>query len=166
MHPDKEYFQAIVDNAVCYFSKLGIQAVERAEDHHDSDCLYLEDITAFIQISGVVEGGLLVTVDDSLSLVLAHHYMLEEITDEEASQCAVEVIAEIANVITGNALTERPDRDIFLGTPLMIVTKRAEMRSKCNRLLVQPFTTEAGTFKCIYIPTENKSELASIFAGT
>jgi hypothetical protein len=70
----------------------------------------------------------------------------------------------MANVISGNALTDREQHDIFLGNPLMIVTKKAEIRAKCKRSYMQAYGSQDGSFRLIYIPMEHKAELASILA--
>ncbi|MDF2671268.1 MAG: chemotaxis protein CheX [Paenibacillus sp.] len=56
-------------------------------------------MTAFIQVSGAQEGGFLFTVQEQASRICAKRFMSEEITDEEAERDAVEVVAEMANVI-------------------------------------------------------------------
>jgi CheY-specific phosphatase CheX len=162
LNNETQYFQAFTDTSFNYMTGLDICGLMPVEDNEGG--LYLEDVTAFIQLSGAVQGGILFTVDHHLAAVLAHKYMLEEITEEEAAQYGVEVVAEIANVISGNALTHREEHDIFLGAPLVIVTKKAELQSKCSSFLVQRFETTSGNFQCIYIPSHNKSELARILA--
>ncbi|MCU6791492.1 chemotaxis protein CheX [Paenibacillus sp. WQ 127069] len=162
MNHEEQYFQAFMAKSAAYITGLGISGLRELED--DEEGLYLEDVTAFIQLSGVIQGGVILTVDHGLAGALAHKFMLEDITEEEAAQYGVEVVAEIANVISGNALTDRDEHDIFLGAPLVIVTKKAELRSKFSNFFVKRFQTDSGNFYCIYIPSQNKSELARILA--
>ncbi|NHN30028.1 chemotaxis protein CheX [Paenibacillus agricola] len=162
MYPEDQFFQVFISTSLHYLNGLGIKGLKPIPDSIGS--LYLEDVTAFIQLSGAVQGGMLFTVDQALSGILAHQYMIEDITDEEAAEFGVEVVAEIANVISGNSLTERDEHDIFLGAPLVIITKKAELQSKFSSVLVQRFESESGNFQCIYISSTNKLELARILA--
>jgi CheY-specific phosphatase CheX len=163
LQSEEQFFRAFISTSLQYLNGLGIRGLKPNQE--DRDCsLYLEDVTAFIQLSGVIQGGMLFTVDQQLSETLAHQFMLEDITDEEAAECGVEVVAEIANVISGNSLTERDEHDIFLSAPLVIVTRKAGLQSKFSSFLVEKFQSESGNFQCIYIPSRNKSELARILA--
>jgi CheY-specific phosphatase CheX len=159
---EQQFFQAFTSTSFTYMNDLGITGLKRVEGEDGG--LFLEDVTAFIQLSGVIQGGVILTVDHILTRALVHKFMLEEITTEEAAQYGVEVVSEIANIISGNALTDRDEHDIFFGTPIVIVSKKAELNTRCSRFLVQHFETESGKFHCIFIPARNKSELARIFA--
>jgi CheY-specific phosphatase CheX len=159
-----EWFQMLVSSAENYMGRQGTLSLKRLDLSEQEGQYKLEDVTAFIQVSGAQEGGFLFTVDKKLSLLFAKLYMSEEITDEEADRYAVEVVAEMANVISGNALTDRELHNILLGNPLMILTKKAEIHAKCRRSYLQAYGSLDGSFRLIYIPMEHRAELASILA--
>lgn len=159
-----ELFQLFRASTERYLQQLGLGSIEQIQATATEGKHKLEDVTAFIQISGAMQGGFLFTVEEGLSRCIARKFMIESITDIEAAQYAAEVVAEVANVITGNALTDRELRDIFLGNPLMILTTKAEIRAKCKRSYVQAYGSQDGSFRLIYIPMEHKAELASILA--
>ncbi|MFC4303601.1 chemotaxis protein CheX [Cohnella boryungensis] len=122
----------------------------------------LDDYTAFIQISGAVQGGVIVTFEAGLALELTRSYMIDPVTDEEAKNYAVEVVAELSNVICGNALTERVPLPIYLGNPLIFVARQAEIRTRSAKPYTQFFDTAKGSFQIMFIPMEQESELATI----
>lgn len=161
MSHEADYFQALLTKTEQYLHKLGIEAVVALPDSGSK--VKLDDYTAFIQVAGVIQGGFILTMETALAVALAQKYMLHPITREEAAGYAVEVVAEIANVITGNALSDREEHDIFLGNPLMIMAKHAEIRAKSKTMYLKRFATASGTLVCLYIPMEDGAELASIF---
>jgi CheY-specific phosphatase CheX len=121
----------------------------------------LESISAFIQVNGAVQGGFILSVDERLARQMAKRFMIADITDEEAAGYAVEVVAEISNIISGNALASREESDIFLGNPLMIVTNGAEVKAN-ESVRTAAYATDFGTCICIFVPASHKAELASI----
>lgn len=163
-YEEQHYFQCVASSAEVYLGQLGVKAHPRPDGSFERKLL--EEITAFIQISGVIQGGLLFAVDRSLATVLARKFILDEISDNEAEQYAVEVIAEIANIITGNSLSDREIVDIFFGQPLMIVSDgaHAHVHTQSVSMQAKPFETDDGAFVCLFIPSGQSSQLASIHA--
>ncbi|TBL75341.1 chemotaxis protein CheX [Paenibacillus thalictri] len=164
MQQENGFFEAASRAAVQYFHRLGILKQE-AETAEAGEVLFLQDVTAFVQMNGGITGGFLFTLEEGLARELAKRYMLDAITDEEADQYATEVVAEITNVIAGNALTECEIQGVYMGTPLTLVARNAEIRSKCrSKMRHASYITDYGKLQLLYIPAENKAELASILA--
>ncbi|WP_164821804.1 chemotaxis protein CheX [Paenibacillus koleovorans] len=161
---ERQWFESLLRSAERYLQQLGLPGLSRLDPTATDGKHRLEDITAFIQVGKALEGGIVLTIEERLARSIAKLFMLEPITDAQAAQYAVEVIAEAANILTGNALAEREHSDICLGNPLMILTRRAEIRAKSRRLLCQAYEADEGRFRVIYIPMEHKAELASILA--
>lgn len=161
-HEEQHYFQCVAACAAGYLDRLGIAAEPQQDGRFDRKCL--EDITAFIQISGAIQGGLLFAVDKRLALLLARKFILDEISDEETERYMVDVVAEIANIITGNALSDRENQDTFFGQPLMIVSDRAQVHTQSVTMQAKPFLTDKGAFVCFFIPSGQMSQLANIMA--
>jgi CheY-specific phosphatase CheX len=121
----------------------------------------LESVSSFIQVNGAVQGGFILSVDERLARQLAKRFVIADITDEEAEGYAVEAVAEISNIISGNALASREEPDVFLGNPLMIVTNGAEVKANAS-VRTAAYATDFGTCLCIFVPASHKAELASI----
>ncbi|WP_248926848.1 chemotaxis protein CheX [Paenibacillus hamazuiensis] len=153
-------FEAVNISALKYFNRLGLSSVQMLEP--DKGCAFLEDVTAFIPLKGLIEGGLILTVSEQLACFLAKRFLIGDVTEEEAAGCAIEVIAEMTNVIAGNALMDRENHDILLGTPVMGVTRKAAIRSHCKAVCIQPYSTPYGRLQCIYIGADRKAELAGL----
>lgn len=153
-------FPGLLSAAEHYLKELGLQDIRKIEITGDGKELLLEDVTAFIQIGGRIQGGFLFSVDHSLSRRLAKHFMIEEINEVEAAQYAVEVVAEVANIITAHSINETDTEDVFLGSPLMILSR--EMGVRAASCQMQGFETSSGGCRWFYIPKLDKTELASI----
>ncbi|MFC5700404.1 chemotaxis protein CheX [Cohnella faecalis] len=157
---DPDLFPGLLSSAEQYLGTLGIGELKRISTEQGSDGLPLEDVTAFIQVSGSLQGGFLFSADHSLSRELARKFMIEEITDLEAAQYAVETVAEVANVITAASLNSREETGIYLGNPLMILSR--DMGVRAGRYETQAYETPSGRCRFFYIPKMEKAELASI----
>lgn len=156
-----ELFPLLLNAAEQYMAQIGLSGFQRlGAESADQSQLELEDVTAFIQVSGGIQGGFLFSVDHSLSRELAKRFMVEEINDVEAGQYAVEVVAEIANIVTAHSLREIEDFDVYLGNPLMILSRDMGMRASVFQS--QTYAARSGRCRWIYIPKMDKAELASI----
>jgi CheY-specific phosphatase CheX len=156
-----DLFPALLHAAERYLTDLGLAGLRRTDyDSQERQELQLEDVTAFIQVTGGIQGGLLFSVDHGLSRTLAKYYMIEEINEIEAGQYAVEVVAEVANVVSAHSLNEREEQDLFLGNPLMILSRDMAIRTRFYQS--QTYETSCGKCRFIYIPMMDKTELASI----
>ncbi|MEI7026567.1 chemotaxis protein CheX [Paenibacillus sp. y28] len=154
-------FAAILETAERYLHQLGFnQLVSVPSQRTGVDALLLEDVTVFIQISGSVQGGFLFTADPAFARLLAKRFMVDPICDLEAAQYAVEVVAEVSNVIAGNALNAGEDQTVFLGNPLMILSRSMGIRAAVYE--VQTYTADQGLFRCFFIPMMDKTELARV----
>ena len=154
------FFLELTNAALKNMSNLGIEAKPVKQVHKQES--NLDDYTSFIQVSGTIQGGVIITVEAELAVSLAQSYMLDPITPEEAKSYAVEVIAELSNVICGNALTDRVPHPIYLGNPLIFVAQQAEIRTRSTKALNQYFDTSKGSFQVMFIPMDQESELATI----
>ncbi|BBI36296.1 chemotaxis protein CheX [Cohnella abietis] len=154
------FFSELKRSAEQNILKLGIPAKKtfRVPDREKN----LDDYTSFVQVSGAIQGGVIFTVESGLALALAQSYILDPVTPEEAKSYAVEVVAELSNVICGNALTDKAPHPIYLGNPLLFVAQQAEIRTRSAKPLTQYFNTDNGSFQIMFIPMEQESELATI----
>jgi CheY-specific phosphatase CheX len=154
------FFSELMTAAQNNISKLGISAsaVKQPLEQGSS----LDDYTSFIQVSGAIQGGVILTVETELALALAQSYILDPITLEEEKTYAVGVVAELVNVICGNALTERVPHPIFFGNPLIFVSQQAEIRTRSAQTFIQYFNTSKGSFQLMFIPMDQESELSTI----
>jgi CheY-specific phosphatase CheX len=157
---EADFFSELAISAENNISKLGIPA--RPSPQTTVHGVNLDDYTSFIQVSGSIQGGFILTVQAKLALALTQKYMLDPVTPDEAKSYAVEVIAELSNVICGNALTDLVPHPICLGNPLIFVTKQAEIRTRSAQPLSQYFDTDNGSFQVMFIPMDQESELATI----
>lgn len=156
-----DLFPCLLDASENYLRQLGLQDLQPLRDtdiQHGQ--LELEDVTAFIQVSGGIQGGFIFSVDHAVSRKLAKLFMLEEINDVEAGQYAVEVVAEVANIVTAHSLHDRDEENLFLGNPLMILSR--DMGLRASSYQSKAFSTADGRFRWMYIPMMEKAELASI----
>ncbi|MBW5445105.1 hypothetical protein GE107_03375 [Cohnella sp. CFH 77786] len=156
-----DLFPSLLAAAERYMEHLGLAGFRRldAQESGPSE-LELEDVTAFIQVSGGIQGGYLLSVDHGLSCQLAKLFMVDEIDEEEASQYASEVVAEVANIVTAHSLKDHEDREILLGNPLMILSRDMGMRAGFYQS--QTYAAPGGRCRLICIPKMDKTELASI----
>jgi CheY-specific phosphatase CheX len=156
-----DLFPSLLNAAERYLKDLGLEDLNRMEGiAAGGQEIELEDVTAFIQVSGGMQGGFIFSVDHHLSRQMAKHFMVDNINEVEAGQYAVEVVAEVANVITAHSLNERQKRDLFLGNPLVILSRGMGIRAvSCQE---QTYSACGGKFRWMYIPKMDKSALASV----
>lgn len=162
-HIEDVFFAELTAAAARNISALGLEAV--AADLAAMPSGNLDDYTAFVQISGTIQGGVILTVGSELALALTAGYLLEPLSDEEAKSSAIEVIAELSNVICGNAIADDIPLPVYLGNPLLFVAKQAEIRTRSEKSRVQFFNTAKGPFRLMFIPMEHESELATILGA-
>lgn len=157
---EADFFSELKLAAENNVSKLGIPVRRTSRSAVEEG--NLDDYTSFVQVSGAIQGGVIFTVDVELAIAMAQSYLIDPVTPEEAKSYAVEVVAELTNVICGNALTDRVPHPIYLGNPLLFVAKQAEIRTRSAKPFLQLFGTDKGSFRIMYIPMDQESELATI----
>lgn len=162
MIDERQYFEQITATTVRYLNELRLETAAAEDTGEEKTSLY--DVTFLIRISGKLEGELIVSAELALARALAKRFMIEDISDEEAAQYAIEVVAEVSNVISGNALCGRDEVDIYMGRPMMIVSTGAAGSLKYRRALRQAYRTDEGMIQCMYIPEEEHGEFASRFS--
>ncbi|MCD9022173.1 chemotaxis protein CheX [Cohnella silvisoli] len=157
---EADFFSELTISAENNITQLGITA--KLSPQASTREGNLDDYTSFIQVSGAIQGGVIFTVEAELALLLAQSYLLDPVTPDEAKTYAVEVVAELSNVICGNAITERGPHPIYLGNPLIFVAQQAEIRTRSAQPLAQYYDTDNGSFQIMFIPMDQESELATI----
>jgi chemotaxis protein CheX len=100
------------------------------------------DICGVIDISGEVNGQVVVSMPEPLAIVLASELLGEarEMLDEDG----IDAVGEIANMISGNAKTDFPGGTSAISVPRVVVGKDKLTYSAAAPIISIPCETEKG----------------------
>lgn len=135
-----------------YISQLGVPIVEKFLGTWDNR--KDEGYTAMLEIKGGIRGFFLLNVETSLAYSLVNHYILEAVEEAEIPGYANKVVAEIANIIVGNALSEREELDLVLGVPYVYFSSEIRLGPAALAKQIKCVNTENGLYQCMFIRSD------------
>nr|WP_255570232.1 ATP-binding protein [Cohnella sp. CFH 77786] len=95
-----------------------------------NDKLLLNKVTTFIHVKGAVEGIFVMTADDRLSRILLQRMVIGGIPEAEEDAFVEDSLAEAANTVLGNSLSQLQSLEefILMDPPITIRTEGASIR--------------------------------------
>ncbi|MFN3411956.1 MAG: chemotaxis protein CheX [Exilispira sp.] len=129
--------------------------IKREDIYLQSRVSNIKGIAALIGLLGEVEGRLILDMDTKTALQIASKMTQENFT--HVDDMVINVITEIANMITANAITKLHNRgyNLDLTTPSIIKGNDVEITDKDLEALVVPLRLEYGLIE-INVATKEK----------
>lgn len=152
-----DLFQDIKLRLEDYVRSLGLDLVR--QDAPSQEPL---DVTALIYVHGVAQGGLLFTVEQSLANQLAHRFMVAPLSEAEAKAYSIDVIAEIANIVSANALTDERGDAFAFGLPFMIATRQSRFMPGSRVVHRCGWVSPFGHIHCSLTEIQQPDEMSGI----
>lgn len=140
----REFVEAFLNPAKLVWEKeLGMD-LEFLEMEPSASQFVGEEINAIIGVSGKLKGSVIYGFGNSSALAIAGQMMGEPL--EEVDEICRSILGELANMITGNAVTELESDGYScnLAPPLIIEPSGSKMNSSMGDHIVARFNSVAG----------------------
>lgn len=139
-----EFVNPFASAVVTVFQKEFGMNVMREQLNLGQSPLQGSDVNTIIGVTGQLEGQVIYTFDEKVALKIASGLMDEEV--EHLDELAKSAVAELGNIITGNAaicLSEAGYSCVL--TPPTILTGKELIMTTFTPILTIPFCTDFGT---------------------
>ncbi len=113
-----------------HFTDLEVDIRDFSMETTQNEPVQLMDISAIIQIRGILDGTLILSVNHAFATQSLKHLGLEPEEDEDEGMLINDLVGEAANFLIGNVLRQLPDLKLAfrMDTPLVISHDQAEMQ--------------------------------------
>jgi two-component system chemotaxis sensor kinase CheA len=104
---------------------LGLSCVAvKNTDMHMQNRLKLLRATSCINITGALTGKFIMSMDEKLLSSMVHHFVMEDLTDDEAASCMEDTLAECLNIIIGNSIKLFPgiEEQVTMDAPISLTS--------------------------------------------
>ncbi len=121
---------ALIDTSKHFMQEQNMGTFELDEDISQTNRICLNNITALINIRGIVDAILVLSLNEQLAHRLVKSFVIEELTPEEEQGYIEDVVAEAFNIIAGNSIKQLKEIEDFItiGTPTIICYKGASIK--------------------------------------
>lgn len=139
-----EYINPFVEAAYNILTEVLAEDVKRGDLYLKSTSMPVMGVAAFVGLAGGVEGRVLFDMSMDTALKIASQMNGETIT--EFDELAKSTIAELANLITGQAVTKLHDLGFRfdLTPPSLFTGEKMEISDHEVEALIVPMLTEQG----------------------
>ncbi len=123
---------------------------------HQVDRLVLKDVSSFINIKGMVNGKFVVSMDSQLLRTIVRNFVIEEMNEDEISQCIEDTLAECTNIILGNSIRLFPEieEQVKIDTPLTLKSQYAAFRYTDTGIWTCSVKCDLGSFSVSFISSD------------
>jgi two-component system chemotaxis sensor kinase CheA len=121
---------ALIHTSKHFMQDQNMGIFELDEDISQTNRICLNNITALINIRGIVDAILVLSLNEQLAHRLVKSFVIEELTPEEEQGYIEDVVAEAFNIIAGNSIKQLKEIEDFItiGTPTIICYKGASIK--------------------------------------
>lgn len=139
-----EYINPFVEAAHNILSEVLAEDVKRGDLYLKSTSMPVMGVAAFVGLAGDVEGRVLFDMSMDTALKVASKMNMEELT--EFDELVKATITEVANMITGQAVTKLHDLGFKfdLTPPSLFTGEKMEISDHEVEALIVPMLTEQG----------------------
>ncbi|MCQ2595032.1 MAG: chemotaxis protein CheX [Treponemataceae bacterium] len=139
-----EYINPFVEAAYNILSEVLAEDVKRGDLYLKSTSMPVMGVAAFVGLAGDVEGRVLFDMSMDTALKVASKMNMEELT--EFDELVKATITEVANMITGQAVTKLHDLGFKfdLTPPSLFTGEKMEISDHEVEALIVPMLTEQG----------------------
>ena len=139
-----EYINPFVEAAYNILSEVLAEDVKRGDLYLKSTSMPVMGVAAFVGLAGDVEGRVLFDMSMDTALKVASKMNMEELT--EFDELVKASITEVANMITGQAVTKLHDLGFKfdLTPPSLFTGEKMEISDHEVEALIVPMLTEQG----------------------
>lgn len=140
--------EPLVFNSVKYFKKeMNISVKNQNVIECLDNKIHLRKLVAVINLKGIVQGSIVISLDDNLSKLLVENIIQDEIKTNEKEKLTEISILESLNIIVGNSLKSFSMRDmVTIDTPYSLFSENITLTYVDADISVREIDTEAGSF--------------------
>jgi CheY-specific phosphatase CheX len=116
--------------------------------------------TVFVSIKGLINGKVLLSVDEGLARMITRKFVMQAVTPEEETELIEDALAECTNIIVGNSFKLIPELEdlIIMETPITINSEFASFNCPASRMWNVEITLGSGKMRLGFTSLDNIAE--------